>query len=582
MSTGTLRRLVCLASLALLLALPARAAPLSQGPGWGAAEQQRFYTTDQGSRLIPYRWAQALKQADGTPLLADSLARYGYIANPDGPVKGLPVGFVVGADPAGPGGGPSLGMNCSACHTRQIEAGGQVYRIDGGPALADFQSFLADLNADMGRALGSTEAFAGFARVVLNTTDPSAAAVAALRQAVQAWYDPFKLIMDISLPPAPWGVGRLDAISLIFNRVAGLDIGEDGKPIAANMAVADAPARYPFLWNASRQDLTQWPGFAPNGSPFFGLGRNTGEVLGVFARFHPQKQLFGHIDYTAGSSIRITGLWTLESLLPRIGPPRFPGAIDPALRDAGKLVFERRDGPNTPSCWDCHGVTPGGLRPPSLSTWRTPVQEVGTDSREWQVLGRTVNAGVLAGANIPLTLRRLPANGAAAADVLKTAVLGSIVQDIIPLLAFIAADKAEIAGLAPDWKQTLLSPAELLGMLQDPLDLPGPPAAGTFPYESRVLNGIWAAAPYLHNGSVPTLEDLLKPVAERPARFAVGTAYDLQRVGLARNQPSVVSSTTITTDCADRNSGNSRCGHTFGASLSAADKAALLEYLKSL
>ena len=100
-------------------------------------------------------------------------------------------------------------------------------------------------------------------------------------------------------------------------------------------------------------------------------------------------------------------------------------------------------------------------------------------------------------------------------------------------------------------------------------------------YESRVLQGIWATAPYLHNGSVPTLADLLKPVTERPAAFQVGPAYDPVNVGLATDQ-TLFNYTLKTTDCSDRNSGNSRCGHEFGTQLSPGEKRALLEYLKVL
>ena len=105
--------------------------------------------------------------------------------------------------------------------------------------------------------------------------------------------------------------------------------------------------------------------------------------------------------------------------------------------------------------------------------------------------------------------------------------------------------------------------------------------APSYAYEARVLEGIWAAAPYLHNGSVPTLAELLKPAAERVRSFKVGPAYDLVNVGLAVQQ-SKFDYTLETTDCSDRNSGNSRCGHEFGTSLSAEEKKALLEYLKTL
>jgi hypothetical protein len=105
--------------------------------------------------------------------------------------------------------------------------------------------------------------------------------------------------------------------------------------------------------------------------------------------------------------------------------------------------------------------------------------------------------------------------------------------------------------------------------------------APSYAYEARVLEGIWAAAPYLHNGSVPTLAELLKPAAERVRSFKIGPAYDLVNVGLAVQQ-SKFDYTLETTDCSDRNSGNSRCGHEFGTSLTAEEKKALLEYLKTL
>src|SRR6202041_1794429 len=92
------------------------------------------------------------------------------------------------------------------------------------------------------------------------------------------------------------------------------------------------------------------------------------------------------------------------------------------------------------------------------------------------------------------------------------------------------------------------------------------PAKGS--YESRVLHGIWATAPYLHNGSVPTLAELLKPAADRVKKFKIGPAYDIVNVGLAVEQTQF-NFELETTDCSDLNSGNSRSGHEFGTQLSA-------------
>ncbi len=96
-------------------------------------------------------------------------------------------------------------------------------------------------------------------------------------------------------------------------------------------------------------------------------------------------------------------------------------------------------------------------------------------------------------------------------------------------------------------------------------------------YESRVLQGIWAAAPYLHNGSVPTLEDLLKPAAERPVSFLMGVRYDTARVGLSADQPARTGYAYDT-----RVKGNGNAGHEYGADLNPRQKSALLGYLKTL
>ncbi|MHC6155738.1 c-type cytochrome [Bradyrhizobium elkanii] len=93
--------------------------------------------------------------------------------------------------------------------------------------------------------------------------------------------------------------------------------------------------------------------------------------------------------------------------------------------------------------------------------------------------------------------------------------------------------------------------------------------------------GHWAAAPYLHNGSVPTLAELLKPSGQRLSQFSVGRKYDIENVGLAATQEPL-SETLSLTDCSNINSGNNPCGHEYGTSLSDPEKRALLEYLKTL
>jgi hypothetical protein len=105
-------------------------------------------------------------------------------------------------------------------------------------------------------------------------------------------------------------------------------------------------------------------------------------------------------------------------------------------------------------------------------------------------------------------------------------------------------------------------------------------------YKSRPLDGIWATAPYLHNGSVPTLADLLRPPANRPVQFHVGTRrYDPQRVGYVTDALAPGNASLFRTRDARGHAvpGNSNEGHVYGVDrLSEADRAALLEYLKTL
>lgn len=99
-------------------------------------------------------------------------------------------------------------------------------------------------------------------------------------------------------------------------------------------------------------------------------------------------------------------------------------------------------------------------------------------------------------------------------------------------------------------------------------------------YVAQFLDGIWLRAPYLHNGSVPTLADLLRPPAERPQTFWRGyDVYDPARVGfIVEGAAAQQAGTAFDT----RLRGNGNGGHDFGTALPDADKAALLEYLKTL
>ena len=533
---------------------------------------------------MPLSWLEALKQSDGSPFLADSLSRYGYLPNPENS-NGLPIGF----SSAGPPGGQFAGMTCAACHTRQISADGKEYRIDGGPAIVDFQSFLADLDAAVEKVLGDDTRFQTFASAVLGVAAPPPGDVAALHESVKAWYLRYHTLITRALPTPAWGPSRLDAVAMIFNRLTGLDLGPPPSYlIPDNIQRADAPVRYPFLWNAPKQDKTQWPGFANNGNDILGLARNLGEVYGVFGVFEPKQALFPSwfgINYLNNNSGNFDGLGKLEDLIKKIGPPKWPWPVDEALAEKGAAIYKWPKAKG--GCSECHGIRPGEVRFLFIQTWATtPLQDVGTDTKEWDILNWEAQTGVFNGAFLPLGLGRTFGETSSAFDLLSASVVGSILQEYLVPFAALAQGARTKETLTKQAEQFHLPPAlqDLTGAFQLP-GQPSPNGKEAAPlkdvYEARVLEGIWAAAPYLHNGSVPTLYDLLLPADKRPKAFKIGPAYDKTKVGLAAEQTKF-DYTLNTTDCSGRNSGDSRCGHKYGTKLSPEEKKALLEYLKKL
>ena len=157
-----------------------------------------------------------------------------------------------------------------------------------------------------------------------------------------------------------------------------------------------------------------------------------------------------------------------------------------------------------------------------------------------RVLSWTVKTGVLEGARIPFLAEPLkPVD--TAFNVLGTSVIGSILQHYVPVL--LKADDAQaqkkVGQLGAQAEASSAFPPEtasLIGAFRAPAAVVK--GAPSYAYEARVLEGIWAAAPYLHNGSVPTLAELLKPAAERVRSFKIGPAQDLVNAGLASSRAS--------------------------------------------
>lgn len=99
-------------------------------------------------------------------------------------------------------------------------------------------------------------------------------------------------------------------------------------------------------------------------------------------------------------------------------------------------------------------------------------------------------------------------------------------------------------------------------------------------YVAVALDGLWLRAPYLHNGSVPSLTDLLEPPNKRtPVFFRGYDVYDPEKVGfIASGSQAEKKGWKYDTQV----EANGNQGHSYGTDLPAGDKKALVEYLKTM
>jgi len=556
--------------------------------GWKSDEREWYHHADQGTQSfnVPLEWFLKLEQPrpaiGATGLLSDPvyLDRLGFIPGtaPDGLPVGIASGGVMMETASGqPWLNPQtqkpmtrVGFTCAACHTGRMTYKGTAILIDGGPALTDVGTFRTALGLSVFYTKFWPGRFDRFEENVLGK-DASDEAKAAFKTQFDAAFDVFNLIRKSDARTKDGtvteGYGRLDALNRIGNQVFSLDLGQPD-----NYAPTSAPVHYPRIWNAPWFDWVQY-----NGSIMQPMVRNAGEALGVgvWLNLTDTKQLYV-------STVEIESLFKIEQMLAGQQPdeshgfsgltsPKWPddifGPINADLAKKGEgLYAELCRGchlapVNTPEFWQSKRWTPPdefGRR--HLLAKLFTLEDIGTDPAQAQDMkDRKVT--------VPKGLGLQPDEPGPALE------FGPALGDLV--------EKAVI-----QWYDSQTPPTpddlrtEMNGFRKNGIQAP-------LAYKVRPLNGIWATPPYLHNGSVPTLYDLLSPANERPTTFHLGNReYDPKKVGY---MPDEIDN-DFEFDTSKR--GNFNTGHEFndgpetegrvGRKLSPDERMALIEFLKTL
>ena len=303
-----------------------------------------------------------------------------------------------------------------------------------------------------------------------------------------------------------------------------------------NLRPVNAPVSVPPLWNVQHHAWIHW-----NSNTNSIIQRSMGEAIGVGATFDLA---------TKTTSVNIWNQMHMELEVHKLTPPAWPaevfGAIDQAKVERGAKLYQAH-------CQQCHN--PLGRDEKGLIVHRTfTLQEAGTDPADSENFDQLV---WLANGN-------------------QTSFAGMI-RDLLEDLQHQAKEDQDRPSM-----KILMNTLEQQRLPVKWRDT-GRDVGRVYP--ARPLEGIWATAPYLHNGSVPTLYHLLLPVRQRPVHFEVGqqdfdpihVGFEIRpdRIGRHPRRPTYVLDTTI---AGNRNIGHE--GDDYGTNLTDEQRFDLIEYLK--
>lgn len=513
--------------------------------GMTPAERDEYYHLPEGGELLPLDMLWAVESSRTFKPFMEDLERFRLIPDPKDP-DGLPVGMsaaMIDGKRAEP---RMVFFNCAACHTAEITYVGKKIRIEGAAAHFDMASFVAELLESFNATLTDPKRMSAFLERLAGRN----------KAAIEKAYPDLKLKGDKKeflekVTSLLKGRGKIE--KNFEKKLQDLKLRVE----SAAEAVQLLQAKIKYLEGLRGLRPTTIPGFgrldafvgarnllfgeknavdmnSPVSLPaIYGLSklswyhydnnttsivqRNIGEDLGVGAV----------VDTTTGeSTVKLRNLLRLETLASKIPAPKWPdgvlGPIDTVRATRGGAIYQKE-------CAGCHDYAENGVFPDRVFD----LDKIGTDPNRAvnfaKMVGNKTYAESLHGVLELVQNKAMAAENISAAEIAKY-------------------EKAKV-----EWRSTNK-------------------------YASRPLNGIWASAPYLHNGSVPSLYDLLLPPDKRPKSFQTGSReFDPKEVGYVHDGTIGGSFQFDTTK-----SGNANSGHTFGTTLSEEERLDLIEYLKGL
>ncbi|CAH9058468.1 hypothetical protein PSECIP111854_02208 [Pseudoalteromonas sp. CIP111854] len=558
--------------------------------GWSKEISENFWFTNQGSQIIPYNWFVWLEQADSTQLFRhtehmESLRYLPSEASKKNP-GGLPIGFALHSNQTT--GENWVGMTCAACHTNQVDYQGTKILVDGAPTLGNFVLFFDRLVTALNTTLNDNAKFDRFARNVLASKYSSSnknnlkkrlqsiALQTADRQQVNALPEDF--------PKDFTSYARLDAFGNIQNAGTAFALND-----LTNKNAPTGPVSYPFLWGTHQSDVVQWNASAPN-TPIVGpLVRNIGEVVGVFGELAIKEapfwqRLWGkHVRYS--STVDMIGLGNLESWVKTLKSPQWPlehfPAVDTEKAAKGELLYKQQ-------CASCHKIVPRGKEHEDYTANQTLISELGTDPVTANNAScHMANTLILEGTKEHILIGSKFQAEDNAIDIPVNGVVGLVLKDLP--LALKAGNIPERTGVDGERISAIKELENLVvhhlkkrGKRADEVEADC--ADGVYDggvYKGRPLNGIWATAPYLHNGSVPNLYELMQKPEQRVTQFWVGNReFDPVNVGYVTTAG--LNMFKVNKPNGEIMPGNSNRGHSYGTDLNDEQKWQIIEYMKTL